>query len=288
MSEKTKGLWINLVLYTVAFAVGLVPFCLIENIMVAEAVFTAVATLVIYVVTCFVPDTSLYDPYWSVAPVVMIAAAMIKYGYYSTNAFVILIAFVIWSVRLTGNWAITYKGLLHEDWRYRQYRESCGKMGFALINFIGLQFVPTTVVYAGMIGAFHILGSDGFSPMIIPGVIVMLAGVSLEFFADRAIHRFLSENRGMRKTCDVSIWHYSRHPNYLGEMTFWTGVYLAFLGVRADIWYAGLGFLSIIALFLFVSIPMMEKHNLSRRDDYEEYMQRTSVLIPLPNRNKED
>ena len=284
MSEKTKGLLANIALYILAFAIGLIPFSIIENIFLAEAAFTATATLVIYIVTCFIPDTSLYDPYWSVAPPSMLFIAMIKYNYWSINAIILLTAFLIWSIRLTGNWAITYKGLLHEDWRYKMYRDKCSPFGFAVINFVGLQFVPTIVVYAGLIGAFHLLGTEGFSPLILPGIAVMIIGVSLEFVSDRAIHGFLRENKGKNITCDVSIWHYSRHPNYLGEMTFWTGVYIAFVFTLPSIWYFGLGFLLIILLFLTVSIPMMEKHNSERRVDYEEYKERTSVLIPLPNK----
>ena len=214
----------------------------------------------------------------------MLVIAMIKYNFWSTNAIILLSAFLIWSVRLTGNWAITYKGLLHEDWRYKQYRDRLSPFGFAMINFVGLQFVPTIVVFAGMTGAFHLLGTDGFSPLIFPGIAVMILGVLLEFVSDRAIHRFLRENKGKNVTCDVSIWHYSRHPNYLGEMTFWTGVFIAFACVLPNIWYFGLGFILIILLFLTVSIPMMEKHNSQRRADYAEYKERTSVLIPLPNK----
>ena len=65
-------------------------------------------------------------------------------------------------------------------------------------------------------------------------------------------------------------------------MTFWTGILLAFLGVCPEIWYYGLGFILIIALFLFISIPIMEKHNEERRTDYAQYKKRTSVLLLMP------
>ena len=67
-------------------------------------------------------------------------------------------------------------------------------------------------------------------------------------------------------------------------MSFWTGVYLYFVALRPAIWYRGLGFVSIIALFLIVSIPLMERHNLARRPDYAAYRKRTSRLLLLPNR----
>ena len=282
MSEKAKGLIVNLILYIAAFAAGAVPFALIDNIFLASALFTVVATLVIFIVTCFYPDTSLYDPYWSVAPPVILLAAMIKYRLFSVNAWLMLAFVLIWAVRLTGNWFITYKGLGHEDWRYAMYRAKCSKFVFGLINFFGLHYVPTIVVYAGLVGALFVIQTQGFNPLIFIGLAVMLTGVAFEFFADTSIHRFLRENAGKRKTCGISIWKYSRHPNYLGEMTFWTGIFIAFVLLRPDIWYYGLGFLLIIALFLSVSIPMMEKHNLERRPDYAEYKKKTSPLLLLP------
>ena len=284
MSDKVKGLLFNLLLYAAAFAVGAIPFVLIDDLLFAEAAFTAAATLVIFVVTCLIPDTSLYDPYWSVAPVVMLLLAMTKYKLFSPNAILFFAAVCLWSIRLTGNWALTYKGLLHEDWRYRQYREKCSKIGFFFINLFGLQFIPTIVVYLGLVGGFGVIRTAGFSPLILIGLAVMLLGVGLEFVSDRAIHRFLREHAGEGRTCDASIWRLSRHPNYLGELTFWGGIYLAYLFTGAGKWYLGLGFLTIYALFFSVSIPMMEKHNLARRADYAAYRARTSVLLPLPRK----
>lgn len=279
---KTKGLIVNLVLYAAAFAIGAVPFAVVGNIFLAAALFTLTATFVIFIVTCFYPDTSLYDPYWSVAPPVILFAAMLKYKLFSANAFLLLAVVLIWAVRLTVNWAVTYKGLGHEDWRYAMYRQKYNKFLFGVINFIGLQYVPTIVVYAGLVGALFVIQVEGFNPLILIGLAVMLTGVTLEILADTSIHKFLREHKLERRTCDISVWKYSRHPNYLGEMTFWTGIFVAFVLLRPDIWYCGLGFLLIIALFLTVSIPLMEKHNLERRPDYAEYRRRTSMLLLLP------
>ena len=56
MSEKTKGLAVNVLLYAAAFAVGFVPFNTVDSLFLAEAAFTASATLFIYIVTCFVDE----------------------------------------------------------------------------------------------------------------------------------------------------------------------------------------------------------------------------------------
>jgi steroid 5-alpha reductase family enzyme len=38
------------------------------------------------------------------------------------------------------------------------------------------------------------------------------------------------------------------------------------------------------AMFLFVSIPLLEKRSLERRPSYQQVIDETSMLIPLPPR----
>ncbi len=277
-----KGLIVDVIAYFIAFGTGLIPFIIIEDLIIAAGAFTAIATLVLYVFTVIFSDVSIYDPYWSVAPPVMLLAVMIKYSLWNVNSVVLLILIGIWSFRLTANWFVTYRGIGYEDWRYAMFREKYHPLVFQLISFIGLQFVPTVVVFAGMISAFAAIQKETFAPLSIIGTAIMLFAVVLEFVSDRSIHEFLREHRGEGKTCNVSVWKYSRHPNYLGEMSFWTGLYAYFVALCPSEWYTGLGFLSIILLFLAVSIPMMEKHNSERRSDYSEYKESTSMLLLLP------
>ena len=284
MKEKTAGVLADTVIYAAAFAAGAVPFAFIDSIFAATAAFTCTATLVVFAASCAFKDVSVYDPYWSVAPPAMLIAVMIKYGLWNANSVILLFAVGIWAFRLTANWYYTYKGLGREDWRYAQYREKCSAPLFYIISFFGLHFVPTAVVWLGMTGVFRAAEATEFSPFSLFGLTLMLAAVALEYFADTSIHLFLKEHAGDRRCCDVSVWRYSRHPNYLGEMSFWTGAYLYFLPLCAGKWYYGIGFVSIIVLFLAVSIPMMEKHNSSRRVDWEDYKARTSMLLLLPPR----
>lgn len=284
MNEKQKGLLIDIFVYIGAFTAGVIPFLLIGNVFLAVAAFTAAATLFVFIFSTILKDVSVYDPYWSVAPPVMLILVMLKYRLWNVNAFILLALFLLWAARLTLNWYYTYPGLGREDWRYAQYREKCSPFVFHLISFVGLHFVPTIVVYLGFTSTLFSVQESRFAVLSLLGAAVMAGAVFLEYTADTAIHRFLAEHKGEHLTCNISVWKYSRHPNYLGEMLFWTGGFLYFAALRPDIWYLGLGFLSIIALFLTVSIPMMEKHNRERRVDYEEYKAKTSMLLLLPNR----
>ena len=284
--EKIRGFLLDLIVYLGAFIVAGIPFRQIGDPFLATAVFTATATLIIFIVSVFLSDVSVYDPYWSVAPPAMLLANIQKYRLTNVNAVLLLILVSIWSLRLTVNWYITYKGIGCEDWRYAQYRKRLSPIPFQLISFFGLHFVPTVVVYGGMVSALYAIREERFALLSLAGVVIMLAAVALEHVSDWTIHRFLREHGQEKRTCNVSVWSRSRHPNYLGEMLFWAGMYVYFVALCPQIWYKGLGFLSIIALFLLVSIPMMEKHNLERRPDYARYRERTPMLVPLPKRRQ--
>ena len=287
MKEKQKGLLVIVALYCLAFIIGAITYnSLFESVIAASAAFTVTATLVVFLASCAFSDVSMYDPYWSVAPFVMLVFAVIRYGYWSINAIIMLAVVGLWSIRLTVNWYVTYKGIGNEDWRYAMYREKLPVPLFLAVSFFGLHFMPTVVVYAALVSGLYTVSTDSFSILSLPGLLIMLLAILLEFVSDRSIHGFLEEHKGERRTCDVSVWKYSRHPNYLGEMSFWTGMYLYFLPLYPGKWYVGLGFLSIIALFLVVSIPMMEKHNMERREDYAAYKEKTSMLLLLPTREK--
>jgi steroid 5-alpha reductase family enzyme len=87
-------------------------------------------------------------------------------------------------------------------------------------------------------------------------------------------------NKG--KTMKYKLWKYSRHPNYLGEIGFWFGIY--FMGISSGLspYWLIVCPLTMLALFIFVSCPMMDNRSLINRSDYKDYMKKTSQLLLLP------
>ena len=81
-------------------------------------------------------------------------------------------------------------------------------------------------------------------------------------------------------TLTTGLWAYSRHPNYLGEILFWWGLYLFALAAYPAAWWTIFGPLSITLLFVFISIPMIEKRHIERRPDYPAYLDRTPMIMP--------
>ncbi len=240
-----------------------------------------VATVITWFFGLVFRNVSVYDPYWSVAPPVMFTAWAVYKGCFTLPVVLLLIAVWYWGIRLTGNWAYTFKGLDHEDWRYTRYRETQSPLVFHLINFFGLNMMPTLLVFACMLPGFGLFDASGAGDasanwLTWLGFIVCLSSATIQLVADTQIHRFRDTHPG--QYCNVGLWKHGRHPNYFGEVQMWWGVWLMYASLRGIDWLI-LAPVAMTALFLFISIPMMERRQLERKPGYAEYRKRTRMLI---------
>lgn len=282
--KKARALAAVTGIYLLAYAVGIALSRLVSGEIARYAVFDAAATVVVFVFSVLLGNSSVYDPYWSLTPMLMALCLFVSREALSVWHLVFLGAFLLWGLRLTWNWCTVFTDFSYEDWRYRMYRSTSSRLMWPVINFWGIHMVPTIVVFAGMLPLFALTGGKA-DARILPGTALVLAGTALEFFADRAMHAFLRSGAAGR-TCRAGLWRYSRHPNYLGEMTVWVGTAAAMLPLAPEKWYLAAGALPVIALFNAVSVPLMEKRQRTRRADYADYCRETSRLLLLPPRGK--
>lgn len=243
------------------------------------------ATLVIFVLSMVVDNASLYDPYWSVAPPVIVACWLATSDGVSGRRLVVALAVLAWAIRLTVNWASGWRGFGHEDWRYRQLRTTRGKAPWWLVNLFGIQLMPTLFVYIGLLSAWPaVSGARSFGALDVLALVVCLASVNLEAAADLQVHRFAADPANRGRSIDTGVWRWSRHPNYLGEIGFWCGLYLFGLAAAPRWWWTIAGPAVMVVLFTAISIPLMERHLVERREDYADYRRRVPALLPLPRR----
>lgn len=240
------------------------------------------ATVFVYIASVIFKNTSVYDPYWSFVPWVLVIVVIIWFKRFTIPVLSLLLSFTWWSWRLTINWISTFKGLEKEDWRYAKYRQENNKFVFEVINFFGLQMMPTLLVFAGLV-PFLVLVINGSNYFAIIGAVVVAAGAVLEIVSDHQVHEFLRTTKEM-KTCQLGLWNYSRHPNYLGEISIWFGLAIPAIIQYPTIWYVYPGCILMFLLFYFISIPLMEKRQIKRRNDYKTYQKTTSKLFILPKR----
>jgi len=118
------------------------------------------------------------------------------------------------------------------------------------------------------------------------GWVLFAIGLVSEAVGDH--QKFVYKNNKANKDhwCDTGLWKYSRHPNYFGELCVWWGLFMSCASVITDYeWFTIGGPLYITVVLLFGSgIPTTEKSTDKRywsRPEYQEYKQRTPVLIPF-------
>lgn len=235
------------------------------------------ATVATFIFSLIFKNASVYDPYWSVQPPVILVAFAV--GKDLTVLGILLLAVVsFWSIRLTANWAYTFGNLTHQDWRYTMLHEKTGVF-YPVINFVGIHMVPTLVVYGCILPAVYAI-REGLTANIASVLFLCLSlcAASMEGIADIHMHKY----RNNRTTIfiRVGLWKYSRHPNYLGEILMWWGVGLSVLCVAPSAWYLVAGAVANTILFLVVSIPMADKRQ-SRKEGFAEYKKQTRMLLPI-------
>ncbi|MCG3254793.1 MAG: DUF1295 domain-containing protein [Candidatus Heimdallarchaeota archaeon] len=248
------------------------------------------ATLVIYIISTIFKNTSLYDPYWSVIPIIIIFYWIISIapviGFRSTHIWIMVVVGV-WGVRLTYNWARGWKGLHHEDWRYTNYRKNYPKL-FWFINLTGLHLMPTLVVYAGCLSLYPAIISPTLETMNIffwLGLMICIGAIILEAVADEQLKIF-NDKKKERELLIRGLWATSRHPNYLGEVGFWWGIYFFSLAADFSYWWTIVGPLVVTLLFVVISIPLIEKKMLKKYPTYKIYKKKVPMLIPWFKRKK--
>jgi steroid 5-alpha reductase family enzyme len=243
------------------------------------------ATLVVFAASTVAGNASLYDPYWSVAPpVIVIAWAAGGHSDGARQAAVIVLV-LAWAVRLTGNWARSWRGLRHEDWRYVDLRlQTADRLPWWIVNLLGIQLMPTLVVYVGLLSAWPAVaaGTRPLNWLDAVATVVTAAAIAVEALADRQLHRFVADPANRERIADVGLWRWSRHPNYVGEIGLWFGLWLFGLASAPSWWWTAVGPLAMLALFVFVSVPMMDRRSLERRPGYAQHMRRVAPLLPWP------
>jgi steroid 5-alpha reductase family enzyme len=242
------------------------------------------ATAVVFAGSMVLANASLYDPYWSVAPPLIVAGWLAAGGGgVGARQAVVLLLVAVWATRLTANWAIGWAGLGHEDWRYRLLRERTrGRLPWWLVNLAGIQLMPTLVVFAGLLSAWPaVVGDRPIGPLDGLAALVTSGAIVLEAVADRQRRRFARDPATRGRVLDHGVWRFSRHPNYLGEIGFWWGLWLFGLAAAPHWWWTVSGPLAIVALFVGVSIPMMDRRSLARRPGYAAHMARVPALLPF-------
>ncbi|CAG8956637.1 hypothetical protein HYFRA_00011948 [Hymenoscyphus fraxineus] len=165
-----------------------------------------------------------------------------------------------------------------------------------MMPVLALNSIPRTTL-----AALPILGLTD-----IIGITLYVGGLGFEIAADRQKSAWVEAKKNKEHDEDFlthGLWSKSRHPNYFGESTLWTGIATTAAGVLltttgqrgmglSTTWYGrvlGLGMCAVspafvtFLLFKVSGIPLSEKKydkKYGDRKDYQEWKKNTPVFIP--------
>lgn len=283
MSKRTRSLFELFLSYSIAIVVGVLIFTILPweifiwKVLVADIS----ATIVIWIHGNMRQNSSVYDPYWSVIPPIILVLSSLSLGIdITTPAQLVILGITTWAIRLTWNWWIGWSDFSHQDWRYTMIKEKMPKL-WHLSNLFGIMLMPTILVFLQLVVAIHILQAQAqANGLTFVGFLMIVGATILQATADAQMRQFKEKHKGSKKLIREGLWKVSRHPNYFGEMMVWWGVYVIYASTINTLDWLVISPILMTALFYFISIPMMEKKLLLSRPEYQQVQMEVSMIIP--------
>ncbi|HUL60408.1 MAG TPA: DUF1295 domain-containing protein [Anaeromyxobacteraceae bacterium] len=249
------------------------------------AVADVAATLVVFAFGVAHDNSSLYDPYWSVAPVPIAAWWAAVGDAPALRKTLVLVLVTAWATRLTANCLVRWRSLADEDFRYVEIRRKAGR-AYWPASLAGIHLMPTLWVFLGLLPLWPALGLAGRPPGALDAVaaLVTAGAILVEATADLQLRRHLASRPPPEAVLDRGLWAWCRHPNYLGEVAFWWGLWLFGVAAAPGWAWTAIGPLSITCLFAFVSVPWMDRRMASRHPEWAARTRGVPALLPWPRR----
>ncbi len=131
---------------------------------------------------------------------------------------------------------------------------------------------------------FRLTEQKGTDLFCIVGFVISAVGLLLETTADLQKNRAKKKNPG--RFVETGLFRLVRCPNYFGEMTFWTGVFVSGVDAyhSAGMWIcAVLGYAGIIYVMFGGArrLEIRQDKNYGNDPEYQRYKSTTPIMIPF-------
>ena len=212
----------------------------------------------------------------------------ISFALYSTNtsqnldlgSLIIGAAIIIWAARL-GSFLFMRIHKDKKDGRFDSIKTSFSKF-FMTWTLQGMWvFICSSAALVAIANPTGVVINIVF----FIGLALFLIGFAVEVIADNQKTKFRSIPENKDQFINEGLWARSRHPNYFGEITLWTGITV--MGIST---FEGMNYLAIFSpifsylLLVYVSGVRMLEFRGHRKwghlDEYNTYKKNTPKLIP--------
>jgi steroid 5-alpha reductase family enzyme len=256
---------------------------------------------IIYFIEIAKKDFGIVDIFWGsnfvVGALVSFIYTIIRYQTLYITQIVITAFILIWGMRLSIYIARRNIGK-PEDRRYRELREKWGKnanlKAFFIVNM--LQAVWASIAVAPIVVANSAYPEtrpgwiifNGTALELVPlilGALIWVTGFYFEVIGDWQLKKFLQNPDNKGKIIESGLWKYTRHPNYFGEIAMTSGLFIITISIAIEnplLWITIISPIIYSLLVYFVTGVIRTEKHMIKKPGFKEYMERTSILFPLP------
>ncbi|MDA9192842.1 DUF1295 domain-containing protein [Flavobacteriaceae bacterium] len=184
---------------------------------------------------------------------------------------------IVWAIRL-GSFLFIRIKKAGEDIRFREIKKSPSRFFMTWT----LQGMWVSICSASALSG--IANGIEINSYFYLGLLIFTLGFITEIIADNQKSKFRKDPNNKDKFINSGIWKYSRHPNYLGEITLWLGIsVISFSSLE------GLELLTLVSpiftylLLVYVSGVRILEHNGNKKwghlESYNDYKKNTPRLL---------
>ena len=188
-------------------------------------------------------------------------------------------AIIFWAVRL-GLFLFFRIKKAGEDKRFKEIKQSPTRF------FLAWSLQGMWVSICSLCALTAIASKSGVVENIYfyTGLIIYIAGISIEIIADKQKTRFRSLEKNKDTFITSGLWSKSRHPNYLGEILLWFGISVMSISSLSGFQYITLisPVFSYILIVYVSGVRILEESGREKwghLDSYKEYIKKTPVLF---------
>lgn len=191
--------------------------------------------------------------------------------------------FLAYGIRLSGFLLVRELKTASYKKTFQEVSGEGKKMPFFVLFTI---WISVTVLYVAQVSPMLFRYDNGASDLVLPliGIVISILGLVLESVADnqksaqKKVRPDMVATQGLYKLC--------RCPNYLGEIIFWTGVFIAGITAYATVgqWITAILAYVCIVYIMFNGAQRLEKRQMARygeNEEYNTYANKTPIIIPF-------
>lgn len=270
----------NILFSLIAFAIAYGIAILTDISLVKNAVLIAfVIQWVLFIPAYLMQTEKFYDLAGSFTYISIISYVFYKSSEFNLGNLILSTFIIIWAVRL-GSFLFFRIQKAGEDKRFRDIKPSPTRFFMTWT----LQGMWVSICSACAITAMSTYEGIIVNTLFFVGAITFILGFLIEIIADNQKTKFKNNPNNKNKFISTGLWSYSRHPNYLGEITLWTGV-----AIMSFSSLSGLQLITLISpvftylLLVYVSgVRLLEargKRKWGHLESYQEYIKNTPTLL---------